>query len=75
MSTDLVLTKLNEELRVNKLGDHRKFKFILMHLNDVNQTINFFIEILKYKRYQACKVAYNVQYSKIRYQKQFNRSQ
>ncbi|CDR30666.1 Uncharacterised protein [Acholeplasma oculi] len=72
MSVDLVLKKLHSENKFNYMGDHRKFKFLLMHLNSTDLVINFFIEILKYKRYQANKIAYNVKYEKIRYQNQLN---
>lgn len=73
MSVDLVLKKLNTESNYKRMGDHRKFKFVLVHLNSTDAVISFFIEVLKYKRYQANKIAYNVEYEKTRYQNQLNK--
>jgi len=73
MSVDVVLKKLNTESNYKRMGDHRKFKFVLVHLNSMDLVINFFIEVLKYKRYQANKIAYNVVYRKAYYRKQLNK--
>lgn len=73
MPVEVILSKLNAELRQKRIGDHRKFKFLMMHLNDRQETINFFIDVLNYKKYQANKVAYNVNYAKNRYLKQLNK--
>jgi len=66
----IVLMKLQTELELNNMGDHRKFKFVNEHLNDVDKTINFFIKILGYKPWQANKIRYNIMYKQEKYQNQ-----
>lgn len=63
MSFDLIKEKLDTELEVNKLGDLRKFKFINMHLNSKEETVKFFIMVLKYKKWQANQIAYIHEYN------------
>lgn len=63
MQFDLVKQKLDTELEVNKLGDLRKFRFIKMHLNSNKETINFFITVLNYKKWQANQIAYIHEYN------------
>lgn len=74
MSFNEVKQKLDTELEVSKLGDLRKFKFIIMHLNSKELTVKFFIQVLKYKRWQANRIASAHEYKKLRYalKKQLN---
>ena len=68
MQDNQILKKLETELEVTSMGDHRKFKFVNNHLQDEKNTIKFFVKVLGYKTYQANKVWYNVLYAKKRYQ-------
>lgn len=70
MSNEILMSKLMTELEFTSMGDHRKFKFIKTHLDSVHATVRFLIEALNYKRWQANKVAYNVRYRKLYYQRQ-----
>lgn len=75
MSFAVVKARLDSELEVNKLGDLRKFKFILSELHSLELTISFFILVLKYKKWQANKIAYDLEYKKRIYLLRKNSSQ
>ena len=66
----IVLKKLQTELEINTMGNHRKFKFVNKHLDDVEKTVSFFIEVLGYKPWQANKIRYNIMYKQVRYRNQ-----
>lgn len=70
MQESILLKKLTAELEVNTMGDHRKFKFINEHFDDVNKTINFFIEVLGYKPWRAKQINYSISYRKKLYKQQ-----
>lgn len=70
MQADKMLSKLNAELEVTKMGEHRKFKFIKNHLKDEQLTVAFFVNVLGYKRWQANRIKDNIKYRKRIYQQQ-----
>lgn len=69
MQETVLINKLYAELEVNKLGEHRKFKFINEHLKDDQKTIDFLVDFLGYKRWQANQIAYSIQHRKNAYHK------
>lgn len=69
MSDERVLLILKTESEVNRIGDHRRFKIIMVHLGSVSATVNFLINVLNYKKWFANKIAYNVDYRAKYYQR------
>ena len=70
MQETVLLNKLNAELEINRLGEHRKFKFINAHLKDDQKTTDFLVEILGYKRWQANQISYSIRHRKNAYHTQ-----
>lgn len=64
---ETVKQKLIAEKEVTNLGPLRTFKFVLSHLNSKNETILFLIDVLNFKKWEANKTAYFVEYEKKRY--------
>ena len=68
MQEDQLLKKLNTELEVTSMGDYRKFKFVNSILSDEDLTVNFFVNVLGYKRWKANQINYIIKYHKKIYQ-------
>jgi len=68
--SNVILEKLNAELEFNPMGNHRKFKFVLEHLEDKDKAIKFFINELGYKRWEVNQIVYHISYHKRLYQQQ-----
>lgn len=69
MSTDKILNQLDAELEIYpSMGDHRLYKFLFAIIGHEKKTIDFMINELGYKKYEANRIPYQIEYRKKRYQ-------
>lgn len=63
MDFESINKKVQAELEINNLGDHKLYKFINQLLNKNHDlTLVYMTQILGFKSYQVNKIRYNIDY-------------